>query len=300
MPSAFSSRQTAAIGLGLLIAFFLPIIAPGPVDGSVVMVVPNLAGLAEGTAWTRAYWLYPIVAGLVVLAISSSRRRWARAAALLIAGSLPFLVTVIASFVNRSGQDLGAGIASVIPGFFSSGTLALVAACGLFAGSRARVVRPASRVAATVGAIGGAACLVTLGLSVGGVPLVMMPFRLLRGDAGAELPPAISQQLTIWGLALLVQMACLVAASVWCLVNVTDHPRASARARTAFRLWWLALAPMVVAVVISYTGSVGPRLFVPMATLVVKFWLWLGLLALTALIGLTELIVATSPPRDAE
>ncbi|MBM4042094.1 MAG: SHOCT domain-containing protein [Planctomycetes bacterium] len=172
---------------------------------------------------------------------------------------------------------------------------------GVFAGSRARSFRPASRVAAIVGAVGAGLYIVSLlipteapdfdrfgrfGRSSTTIGL-LRPFQLLEHSRMAML-----------ALTSIVAMGLGIAACVICFVNVRDGRNAESLGRLAF---WLLVADFLVAIVggmifgITAQGEIPGEAVLPILFMVLKMGCWVfGILLLTP-VGLTDLIVNIAP-----
>jgi len=277
------------LGLVILAGFFLPVLV-GRGDQA-KPVVPNILLLGEERVpgIVKFILLYPGLAGISVIVLALATRGIGRAITLVVLGVIPFVVMLASADV----RGVSGAMLSVAPSSITAAmVLGLLAFLGLFVGSRARCFRPASLTAAIIGALGGGLYLVNLLLPL--YPSAMGSIALLRPLKLMEL----GDQALVVGLITLGAMACMIAASILCIVNVVQGTRAQRLAHIAFRLFLTAIVLLVGAELVPTFWRIGQVEGVQVvASLLssVKGLLWLGGLFLLIPVGITDLVVSLGP-----
>jgi hypothetical protein len=279
------------LGAVLLIAFFLPVYA-----GRFLML--NILELSEkgGPALIKVLAIYPVLAGIATLALARTAKGVNRSLPVLAMGLLVLILFYASPEIRedfRGGSVPPAGL---------GGFIIILGMIGTFAGSRACSLRPASRLAATVGAVGAGLYLLGLILptqpKLGSIPLAapfVLIFSFSEHFGGAFL-------VIVLALMSLAGMGLMIGASVLCLLNATPREDAGPRAQTAFRLWiWslvvlvaMSLVPLVWAV---FSGPFSATGLFSALSLIIKMDLHVFGLFFLILLGAAGLI-ADLPERQ--
>jgi len=274
----------------ILAGFLLPTLAVE--SGGVHVVFGNFQILGEKGApgILKFHGLYPGLAGVAVIVLARAARGAGRSLTLAALGVVPVVVVAVSGDVREAAMSLATeamGFAVVVSLVFW-----LVAFTGLYAASRARFFRPASRAAAIIGALSGGVCLVHLVVPVlpsgiGKIEL-MVPFKLMAHEE------------VVWlGAARLGSMGCMIAASVICIMNARRRPGAQRLAQQAVRLIWIAIAVVVggwfVTGLVSALASGQGGQLVGDVTRVLKMFCWMLGLVLLLPVGIADLIVNLTP-----
>lgn len=289
-------RRQALVWLGvvILIGFFMPVIGPS-MDGGVTIEFPNFAVLGGGApGHVILLALYPGIAGLIVILVASLSSGPGRSAVLMGLGAL-FLILLLTFQPEgrRGGMSLADALSQIPPSITAFLMILLFAFVGLFVGSRVRFYRPASQVAAIIGAVGGILCFMSLLLPVlpseaGGIFLVA-PFKIL-GEGGG----------VVMGLGLLGTIACLVGSSILCIMNVRPHRDAESLGQRASQFLVIALVTFGVCILIemirglTQAGAPGIAVLAVFLALVKGACCLVGLLLLLP-VGLSDLVVNLTP-----
>jgi hypothetical protein len=301
--AAFSSGFYRWLGLALLAAFFLPVIGPDALGAGTRVLFINIEGLFQtdpSGGMLKVQLLYPLIAGVAVLVLAGNLPQMSRSVWLLVLGVMPFILLFSSAEVRR-GFEMGFEQMTQGRSPILGGVIGLIAFAGLFAGSRARALRPSSAAAAVLGAVGGGMFILSLFLTTpAGEMSLVQPFTMLFGERPRGMSAGDSGVVVFMALVAIVHMLCLIGSSILCLINAsTTRTDAGPRAALAFRLWvWSMLVLLVgfsVGLVIALSEGVPAEAAMPAVTMIVKMLIWIAGLMLLALAGLTEVIVSGSP-----
>jgi hypothetical protein len=299
-------RNIVILGVVLLLGFLLPILVPRfqssrPYDPdriSEVTLKPKFVSFEAmaqedmpGTA--KFFILFPALAGITAVIVALVTDGRARGAILLALFALLVIVMLSSRDVRVGFLEMARAMGGRLGTFM---ILSTVAWLGIFVGSRSRWYRPGSTAAMVIGIVGGILYLVVEVLpvlpdAVGTISLVA-PFKLLG-----------QKRMVIAGLGGVVQLGCLIAASIVCFVNVNlaDQRRGQRLGRVAFRL--LVGGAIAAGACFVLNGMVeagrnveehlGLFIFSSLFNLA-KFLAWVVGVLLLLPIGLTDLVVG--PP----
>ena len=280
-----------ALGLALLVGFFLPALGPRG------YYVPNIQLVVKGgcSVGLSALLLFPATAGVLTILLAGLARP-ARSVILLAMGivsiALPFADTEARAEMLRAASPYATW----------GGALAFVGAGGVLTGALANARRPTSRVALCVGGLGGLCYL-------GGLAA---PFALNKPEQSSVVT-AVNLVRTPGGLgtgvALGLSTALLGAAALVCVANLIRWTGSRALARATLGLFVLALAFGAAAwaapafAPLLRMGRPGLWAAAAGALAAAKGVLWFGGLVLLVPVGAADLIVnlaRPAPHADAE
>lgn len=293
---ALRSRNILWLGIALLVGFLLPIVIP--FGGEVKVIFPNFLVLGEADApfLVKFMCLYPGLAGIAVMLMAYGWGGVGRSITLMGLGLLPIALLMTDRDVQRGLGEM-ARVWGALGG--AAALLGLFGIMGVFAGSRARSFCPGSRSAAVVGAAGAGLYLLSLV-----IPTQMPGLRRSSTTIGLIQPFELLgiQELATLGIAQIVSMALVIAASILCLLNAREGGNAEPLARHAFRLLVGGfLISFVAGMFFGMTagGGLPGEAIVPVVFLLLKMVCWvMGILLLTP-VGLTDLLVNTSSAGSA-
>ncbi len=286
---AVRARGLFCLGAALVLGFLLPVVIETRRETQ--LVFPNFAilGDADVAFLGKLMSLYPLLAGITVIALLYTCPGIGRSVTLMALGLVPILLLLAFSGGGNSFHQLSRVVGPSAAGVSLLGMLGVM---GVFAGARARSFCPASRVAAVTGAVGAGLHLLSLlipaqaaGYRSDSTIALIQPFEWL-GDS----------RTVAFGICGIMCTALGFAASVLCLVNVREGRNAGLLARVAFSLLitdlLLNAACGMVFAVMSEHGLAGvAKGLLPVLIVIAKTsFLVLGLLLL-APVGLTDLIV---------
>ncbi len=288
------AQQLGFIWLGavLLIAFFLPVYRDRFLMLNILMFTEEGA-----PALIKLLAIYPVLAGIATLALARTVKGINRSLPILAMGLLVLILFYLSPEIRHeaggaTGSPLGIG-----------GLIILLGMVGTFAGSRARCLRPASKIAATVGAVGGGLYLLALVLPTQpkefGTVAVAGPFRVLFGtELGGGFLRIVIGLLSLGGMGL------MIAASILCLMNTSPRKGAHARAAMAVRLWIWSLVLLVVASLVPLveavsSGDVSARELFSELSFIIKMDLHVFGLFFLILLGAAGLIADLPEPQAA-
>jgi hypothetical protein len=284
-------RNLILLGVVILIGFFMPIAVEAGWRETRLVFLNFLVLQGGAPGEIVLFCLYPLIAGAIVILLAMTAKGAGRSVTLLGLGILS--VVLLLTLEGARGRGFVGRLLEDAPVSASASLLiGLLAAVGLFVGSRARHYRPASQAAAVIGIIGGILCLLNLVLPVlppeAGSILLLAPFKLLEFSGAAFV-----------GLGVLAMMGCLVAASVLCIVNVKPRRNSQMLAQVAFLLQVSGYAVYGFFMLVGIMGAGGSRGQGTALLLLIKMGCWIVGLLLLIPVGLTDLVVNLTPPGRA-
>lgn len=286
------------IGIGLIIAFILPLYARK-------LVFLNFEVLGERGVpdLVKFELIYPLIAGIAACVLAKKARTIGRGWLILILGLLPFLIALSDDSVQRAVGE----ILNNLPGAGTGGgnmLLGLVGILGMLAGAWAVKIKADLEPAALIAAVGGGLYLVSLIIPTKGQLPILAPFKMFstRDYTGSGVV-AVSAIVT------LICLALVIAAAVKCLLLPKSVGDRSSQAGTAIRLWaWQfpVYGIFMIYVIIVASGKGGAdigELFIAMALAIGKFFPWILGLYLLIPLGVAELLLgrpssAPAPPQQ--
>ncbi len=254
------AREEGAFSLGayfwlaalLLFGCLLPRIAAGPPDRPANVHFVNFEVMLDKHAplGARLESGYPLLAAVLTIAAAAVLPGLARSIALLLVAGAYLALTAADTQLRHAAGDLLRAIFDPVVTASVGVAASWVGLAGLFAGSRARYVRPGSRISGKIGAIGAAAYLAGLVIprAQGWMPGFADVFGYWTAEGLLERVPVFVPMLVLgngdapWqyrcaALAILLAVFFLIIASLLCLWNIKPRPASASRAHGAFWLW---------------------------------------------------------------
>lgn len=310
-------RTYLRLGLILVVSFFLPMVTSAK---SVIMLdFLSLRVLREEgiPALLKFMSLYPLLAGSAVILVAPRAKGLARPVALICIGLLPCVMPVDLAFLRAPSprepllaQELG--LLLVAGGFMINawGGLTALGIIGVYAGNRARYLRPKSTVALSVAAGGGAVYLASLlPIGPGLIWSVSSPLATALGFFLTDLARAYFVGTAVWapemsaglrvfiGLLLLLHVGLFISAAVLSLQNAAKGGGAGKRAQQAYSLWTGGVGVLIGAFLAAFlyaTAGGESWSILQGLSLALKMGLWVAGMFLLAPMGAAELIIVLS------
>jgi ankyrin repeat protein len=287
------------IAIGLLIAFFFPVIVLE--DGTIRAAILNIEvffsayfGGGKIPPMILVQLIYPLIAGFFLFKVARWKPGLGKGLTLSLTGLFPFLL-ILSNDKFQEGFGQVTGRAS--HGGLSTGLIVLLLAAATFlilAGAYAVRLNPGNKTAGFAAALGGAIYIAYLIYTFVGQYIFIQPY------APAPPPPTArtgAPGFTLFGFFILFNLALMLVIAAHCFLLTRKNTQKERMGKRIILLWFIQ--PFLVFAIIVHSlqsfswgrGMAGFGFFVMAITAIIKITPWvLGLFLLVPL-GLAELLV---------
>jgi hypothetical protein len=211
----YRSASVVRLGVALVVAFFVPLLGLKPDFGATVDF-PNIERLGSVGLGGQIVGVYPLLAGLALIALGYATSGQLRGWLLIGIGLAPIAVTAVSPEANADLwrpqiADQRITWAPVVSGVGFASFVVYLAWCALYAGGRTCHYRPNRLIGPIVGTIGGGILLLAIMVpgraeTVEAPSHLLAPIRYLKSDGFGLIGFVLSLNLLLWVTASLVCM----------------------------------------------------------------------------------------------
>lgn len=234
------------MGIGLLIAFFFPILGPAKYGGARLSFINFeifFAGSAKITGMIRFQMLYPLLAGILLIFASKWRRSGWKTVILSITALLPFVIF----FSSTEGRYYYSILTGYAPEFINVWIVMLVeitALTAIFAGTLVVRVTPRNRAALYLAVSGGILYLISMLIPINGKFIFFESLKQVLTNN-----PFNNGHIFTKGLLNLAETALMIVIVVNCFRLVKAGERKEKIGAKIMTLWYIWLGLLSVAII---------------------------------------------------